>query len=1830
MFSVCLAVLMAAGTLPQIFAESLKTPEDKLESYSPEQIEQMISRSDATVQSSNIGNTLYIYDISSATADTFSEAKSLLNNAGYVVLDQDMNEGSDGGRCCLIGYKLTTDREKALTSLYTMEMSGGYEFVNYRDFLVSNAHGLEATIDGFIASCKEMKRLVNEQNQMAMYAYDTLNLLCVPENSMTNRGVPLGEYLISDSTSREDIKTLILVCQADILSFINNLLATACSECRINVETDERVAYVSDPDWIKKAVVSTFDRISVMTSDESDRLKSKYAATAGDLSASIKNAGALETRFLDEIIIRKTYKNPQGANKVLQSVYDMLISGEPVLIGCFIEALPETITADNFIDVLEDFVDDDEEQKIPKKVAALPGIVSPWMRDMVDNINANPYDHRDVNQVNNIVDKYKTLASDNDLFIYSIKRLIDTYRKQDAVIQQIMAELGESTVTPKVVEAYDEKIKEINENKAQGEEPEPEYLFYSGAYMILKNYKIAEKDWLVMKDGTKCSDLAEYFELIADATGKEQEALAFAFTSALSDFQRYNAKSVGISTFIINGLLLHSDSDDILAQYEENKRAIVEAYAKAGYADGECSIWFDTSRDLLDVDSLAMTSAAKRLEKTNNDLLGSYKSLTYRESVKKNISQALEITGIAMGVAGVLWAGGAFGIYLISGVAITSVSALVDAAAGLGAAGAALSTAGLASAILGLVGFIFFVVLAVAMIILLILGFTYDISDEYEIEYTEIPTTMLDCELDANNAVAQIMRYDVVRDVATGKPADLNDMDESGARRWLALYYSADPVAGSPLVVCPDNDTALVGQVDDMTIPDKAVPVAKFGSQTPYNMNAYDSDADDAVYLFYYSENSVIYKSDKHTPGKYLYDLKLSIAKSEQMAKNYIGTLTGYSYLDYNLTPDTDYYTYLGYSTTNNENYAVTDIRADYASPVASLNWGDSTYISVFDEEDAASIPLRTVLPQNVESTNEGVYLTEFYFNIYFSRSHAVGDPILASTLSVFNSLSGIRNGYEYIRWFSGGAFDFLAEHSYVYDHEYLFVSFAPEEDKRVYKTADSVEYLAGIAFFVDTASKQYFGGDYIRDYFRYTDECGYKVLPTNLSLDMYDYFGGMGAMAEMVETGTYLLYSVTINPKKAITDIGSFTGEAKGAGNLSSNIASNGIGFEAAHIFKQYSDPMHPWIVKINLRPSHAYFTKVDAEVNVLDAYWYGENKISKPRALYTAGPQSGLLPLRVSDVLYSQSSNDIPKSGKAVNVGLYSLGSTDPIYGNVGTGWRSVHAIEQYFYDEYDENGNLLNAGTNLGLSYAGNSGAGCELYLYFRNTRNVIDENGNESVVPVIRKRGAYIASAEIVGSLSYAAAYDEARLSAMAHGQEIINFTNPLYTDARYRYDVTDENVACAYYDHVDEEYSDICYYIVVRYQNTDTDAVASIRVAYQSAGNPLPATCEFEYNGNGKTAIYKKGQSLATTIRPEKESDDGKQQGNKPGSTDSNEGYVLYCATHTGQASRIVVLEDGLCDRPFHELGRRFAERFEGGVFSVDGNFRQVIALYSPLEEFISGIMLLRGGTREAMEIELGQRGYTQVIYYDVMSSATGEAVMLGIMRQSSPIGAIQDIKVSATDRGEKTTIDNLTYFRVNSESIASSESTNYSMCIYYTTGVRNSVKTWGGRTAITNLGISYIPGNTTRGKTITYWNGQIDYNIYPASSVGNVHTFEATDETGKTKSGYLNKTQFDETYADINFYRGSERAQEFLADNGYTWISYMNSSGFTYSQYAKLYKQGRVTGTAEGDANLQHSASQINTSPTVMAAIIGISVAVLAGAGLIVFVKTSQKRKKDT
>ena len=249
LLAIFLAVLM--GVITPIQALAYSNAEEYVTSTDAEELEKQLNNK--TLGNYTGNTTLYISDIMIANGDTAAEAKKKIHDNGFLVYDCDLNEGTEhtktgwtlvignpdrdvAKKYTYLGYKITTDKNKAITDINAMNQEGGYMVYNYLEEAKKYMPGANDMASGIKAACVKMKENLSNGSEAAKVAKEYLDLFCVPETSKDTTGPKLGDYLLDEKRTEKEYLNLILTVNTLILNIINAYLCLGITETTIKTQ----------------------------------------------------------------------------------------------------------------------------------------------------------------------------------------------------------------------------------------------------------------------------------------------------------------------------------------------------------------------------------------------------------------------------------------------------------------------------------------------------------------------------------------------------------------------------------------------------------------------------------------------------------------------------------------------------------------------------------------------------------------------------------------------------------------------------------------------------------------------------------------------------------------------------------------------------------------------------------------------------------------------------------------------------------------------------------------------------------------------------------------------------------------------------------------------------------------------------------------------------------------------------------------------------------------------------------------------------------------------------------------------------------------------------------------------------------------------------------------------------------------------------------------------------------------------------------------------------------------------------------------------------------
>ena len=191
--------------------------------------------------------TYYLSDLQMAEATTADEAKQMLKDAGFTVLDKNLNP--DGDKAVYLGYKKSTNVDDAITDVKVMNMKGGFNVSDY-DSIVEDAleeYGKE--VNSLRIAAKEFAENYKAGKKEAQLAYRQLNYYYVEDDKGVKTN--MGDYMLNFPTTNADFADILLKGNTNILDNIRILLSMGVADGgdlieRIKASVADESVYTKD------------------------------------------------------------------------------------------------------------------------------------------------------------------------------------------------------------------------------------------------------------------------------------------------------------------------------------------------------------------------------------------------------------------------------------------------------------------------------------------------------------------------------------------------------------------------------------------------------------------------------------------------------------------------------------------------------------------------------------------------------------------------------------------------------------------------------------------------------------------------------------------------------------------------------------------------------------------------------------------------------------------------------------------------------------------------------------------------------------------------------------------------------------------------------------------------------------------------------------------------------------------------------------------------------------------------------------------------------------------------------------------------------------------------------------------------------------------------------------------------------------------------------------------------------------------------------------------------------------------------------------------------
>ena len=187
--------------------------------------------------------TYYLSDLKMAEANTADEAKKLLTDAGYEILDKNLNP--DGSKAVYLGYKKSKNVDDAITDVKVMNMNGGFNISDYDTIFEEAMETYSAEVNNLRIAANEFAENYKAGKREALNAYRQLNYYYV---EIDKKQVNMGDYMLNFPATNEGFADIILKGNTHILDNIRILLSMGVADGgdlieRITAATKDEAVY---------------------------------------------------------------------------------------------------------------------------------------------------------------------------------------------------------------------------------------------------------------------------------------------------------------------------------------------------------------------------------------------------------------------------------------------------------------------------------------------------------------------------------------------------------------------------------------------------------------------------------------------------------------------------------------------------------------------------------------------------------------------------------------------------------------------------------------------------------------------------------------------------------------------------------------------------------------------------------------------------------------------------------------------------------------------------------------------------------------------------------------------------------------------------------------------------------------------------------------------------------------------------------------------------------------------------------------------------------------------------------------------------------------------------------------------------------------------------------------------------------------------------------------------------------------------------------------------------------------------------------------------------
>ena len=174
----------------------------------------------------------YIGEVRLAVDDDADDAKQSLENAGYEVIDQDLNQDAGtvwnkyGEQAVYLGFKRTADKKDAIRDMKVMNMLGKYSYSDLATWVKQNRADAKEKVAPFMIALKEYRELLSSDTQDAMAKKVDETLRYIRED---DSGKTLAE-IFSDKCDEETLVRILVEGNQSMVIAAIRALTSACEK----------------------------------------------------------------------------------------------------------------------------------------------------------------------------------------------------------------------------------------------------------------------------------------------------------------------------------------------------------------------------------------------------------------------------------------------------------------------------------------------------------------------------------------------------------------------------------------------------------------------------------------------------------------------------------------------------------------------------------------------------------------------------------------------------------------------------------------------------------------------------------------------------------------------------------------------------------------------------------------------------------------------------------------------------------------------------------------------------------------------------------------------------------------------------------------------------------------------------------------------------------------------------------------------------------------------------------------------------------------------------------------------------------------------------------------------------------------------------------------------------------------------------------------------------------------------------------------------------------------------------------------------------------------